>query len=66
MLLLLQVSIVSFRLVSVAAVLQMQNDDMAVAVTCDHVIPCEYGNIDLDKFQMKFSAGQSPHSFAVE
>lgn len=40
------------------AVLQTRGEDINIAATIDNVIPVEYGNINLDKFQAKLATGE--------
>ena len=52
-----------FKLINISAVVQTRGKDMSAAITVDHVIPQEYGNISLDKFQTIISTGQASNLF---
>ena len=39
------------------AFVQLVEKDVQLAAQVDHLVPEELGNIDLDKFQERFSAG---------
>ena len=53
-----QVSVVSFKLVNAEAIVHMVGDDFGVSAQVYHVLPQEYGNINLDKFHQKFNTGK--------
>ena len=52
-----QMCVVGFSVVDMELAIGIADDDVTVAMIADHVIPREYGNVAVDKFQAKFASG---------
>ena len=59
-----QMCVVSFTILDIEMAVGIAGDDISLAVIADHVIPREYGNIAVDKFQTKYASGGWLHECA--
>ena len=55
--------VVGFNVVDLELAVGVAGDDITMAMIADHVIPREYGNVAVDKFQAKFSSGTYRFNF---
>ena len=49
--------VVGFNVVDLELAVGVAGEDITMTMIADHVIPREYGNVAVDKFQAKFSSG---------
>ena len=54
---LFQMCVVGFNVVDLELAVGVAGEDITMTMIADHVIPREYGNVAVDKFQAKFSSG---------